>query len=307
MQQTLQKPAILSGIGLHKAVATTLCILPADVNHGIVFKRVDITDRDNVVPARWDNVVDTQLCTVIGNKSGALVATIEHLMAALRACGIDNAMVEIDAEEVPIMDGSSAPFVEAIDMAGIQKQSAPRRGIRVLKEVAYTEGDSTVSLSPSAVPVYAGEIQYDNPSIGSQRFEIKLVNGNFRHDLADCRTFCLRQDVEMMQANGLALGGSLDNAVVVDDTGIINEDGLRCDNEMIRHKLLDAIGDLALAGGLVVGAYDGIRIGHTMNNKLLHALFADESAWEYADLYVDFEDDHSLIVQDQPEQQTVSA
>ena len=307
MQQTLQKPAILSGIGLHKAVATTLRVLPADVNHGIVFKRVDITDRDNVIPARWDHVVDTQLCTVIGNKEGVTVATIEHLMAALRACGIDNAMIEIDAQEVPIMDGSSAPFVEAFDLAGIQKQSEPRRVIRVLKEVTYTEGDKTVSLSPSAVPVYAGELQYDNTFIGAQRFEIKLVNGNFRHDLADCRTFCLKQDVEMMQANGLALGGSLDNAVVVDDTGIMNEDGLRCDNEMIRHKLLDAIGDLALAGGLVVGAYDGVKIGHAMNNKLLHALFADDSAWEYADLYVDFEDDHSLIMQEPVSAEAINA
>ena len=307
MQQTLQKPAILSGIGLHKAVATTLRVLPADVNHGIVFKRVDITDRDNVIPARWDHVVDTQLCTVIGNKEGVTVATIEHLMAALRACGIDNAMIEIDAQEVPIMDGSSAPFVEAFDLAGIQKQSEPRRVIRVLKEVTYTEGDKTVSLSPSAVPVYAGELQYDNTFIGTQRFEIKLVNGNFRHDLADCRTFCLKQDVEMMQANGLALGGSLDNAVVVDDTGIMNEDGLRCDNEMIRHKLLDAIGDLALAGGLVVGAYDGVKIGHAMNNKLLHALFADDSAWEYADLYVDFEDDHSLIMQEPVSAEAINA
>ena len=146
-------------------------------------------------------------------------------MAALRGCGIDNALIEIDAGEVPIMDGSSEPFIKVLDEAGVQVQEKPRRAIRVLKEVSYTENGSTVTLSPSKVPVYGGQIDYDNPAIGSQRFEIKLVNGNFKHDLADCRTFCLLQDVEMMQANGLALGGSLDNAVVVDGNGVMNEEG----------------------------------------------------------------------------------
>lgn len=277
-----------------------MCIVPSPVNHGIVFKRVDITDKNNLIPAKWDHVVDTRLCTVIGNEEGATISTIEHVMAALAGCGIDNAVVEVDGPEMPIMDGSAQPFVEAIDRAGIEKQAAPRRAIRVLKEITVQEDGKTVRLSPSAVPVYAGQIEYDNDFIGTQRFEMKLVNGNFRHDLADCRTFCLRQDVEMMQANGLALGGSLDNAVVIDDNGIMNKDGLRCDNEMIRHKLLDAIGDIALAGGLVVGAYDGARIGHAMNNKLLRALFADDAAWEYADLYVDFEEDHSFLVKDEP-------
>lgn len=275
-----------------------MCIVPAPVNHGIVFKRVDITDKNNQIPAKWDHVVDTRLCTVIGNEEGVTLSTIEHVMAALAGCGIDNAVVEVDGPEMPIMDGSSQPFVEAIDRAGIEKQAVPRRAIKVLKEIEVKEDGKTVRLSPSAVPVYAGQIEYDNDFIGTQRFEIKLVNGNFRHDLADCRTFCLRQDVEMMQANGLALGGSLDNAVVIDDSGIMNKDGLRCDNEMIRHKLLDAIGDVALAGGLVIGAYDGARIGHAMNNKLLRALFADDTAWEYADLYVDFEEDHSFLAQD---------
>jgi len=235
---------------------------------------------------QWSNVVDTRLCTLIGNKSGVTIGTIEHLMAALRAFGIDNALIQIDGPEVPILDGSSKEFIQAFDKVGSFEQVSPRRAIRVLKTITYKDADKTVSLSPSITPTYAGQIEYNHPSIGTQRFEMKLVNGNFKHDVADCRTFCLLSDVELMQQNGLALGGSLDNAIVVDDAGIMNEDGLRCADEFIRHKILDAVGDIALAGGLVLGHYEGNKIGHDMNNKLLHALFADDTAWEYVDLLV---------------------
>lgn len=290
MQHTLRKSVSLSGVGLHSGEMVNLDIHPANPHHGIVFKRTrlsQISENNSLVPARYDNVVDTCLCTVIGNEYGVTISTIEHLMAAFRGLGIDNALVEIDGGEVPIMDGSSTAFVQAFEGVGLQQQDAPRRAIRILKEVTYEKNGRKVSLKPSFIPTYKGAIEYDNPFIGNQSYKFQLINGNFKHDLADCRTFCLLQDVEMMQANGLARGGSIDNAIVVDDNGVINEEGLRCHNEFIRHKLLDAIGDLALADGLVIGEYEGDKAGHEMNNKLLRTLFDTPDAYEIIDLYVD--------------------
>ncbi len=290
MQHTLKQTVQISDIGLHSGAMVHVIIKPANTDTGIVFKRVDVEDKDNVIPAKWDHVVDTRLCTVIANTAGVSVGTIEHLMAAFQGCHIDNAIVEIDAAEVPILDGSSLQFTKAFDEVGVQVQGKPRKAIRVLKEVTYIEGDKKVVLSPNDVPVYGGSISFDNETIGTQSYEVKLLNGNFKHDLADCRTFCMLKDVEMMQANGLALGGSLDNAIVVDDNGVMNEDGLRCQDEFIRHKLLDAIGDLSLCGGLFLGRYESHKAGHDMNNKALHALFANQDAWELIDLYVDIEE-----------------
>lgn len=295
MQKTLQKSVSISGTGLHLGQDVQLNICPAPANHGVAFKRTDVDEAQSLIPALWNKVVNTTLCSVIGNEYGTTVSTIEHVMAALRGIGVDNALIEINAGEIPILDGSSIAFVKAIDEAGIVSQDIPRRAIRVLKEVVFEDKGRKVTLSPSAVPVYAGQIDYDNPTIGSQKYEMKLVNGNFKHDMADCRTFCLKTDIDMMQANGLALGGTLNNAVVVDDNGVMNEDGLRCETEFIRHKLLDAIGDLALAGGLILARYDGVRGGHEMNNKALHALFADPSNYEYTDLYIEFENESPLF------------
>lgn len=294
MQHTLQNSFNIKDIGLHSGVDVSLTVKPALPDHGVVFKRVDmqeLTDAQQRIPASWDHVVDTRLCTVIGNAHGARVGTIEHLMAALRAAGIDNALIEINAAEVPVLDGSSIGFIEAIEKAGLQEQSAPRRVIRVLKEVSVTEGNKTVTLSPSSVPLYEGRIEYKNAAIiGDQSYTLKLVNGNFKHDVADCRTFGFLHEVEMMKSAGLALGGSLDNALIVDDDHVLNPDGVRHSDEFVRHKILDAVGDLALAGGLIVGHYKGLRAGHDMNNKILKALFADNSAWEVADLYVDIKE-----------------
>lgn len=290
MQKTLSHSVSFSGIGLHTGRAVTMQVRPAPVGHGIVFKRIDVIGKDNLVPARFDAIADTRLCTVIGNEDGVTVGTVEHLMAAFAGCGIDNALVEVDAPELPVMDGSARDFVETFDAAGIVAQGAPRKAIRILKDIIVKDGAKRASLKPSSLPVYAGTIEYAHPEIGTQSYEMKLVNGNFRHDLADCRTFCLAGDVEAMRRAGLALGGSLSNAVVVDETGVMNEDGLRCTDEFIRHKLLDAIGDLFLAGGPVVGRYDAVRPGHDLNAKLLAALFADESAYEIVDLYVDLEE-----------------
>ncbi len=306
MQKTLSNIAKIQGMGLHSGVTVSLEIHPAGVDHGIVFERTDLNASENRIPALWSNVVNTKLCSVIGNEHGATVSTIEHLMAALRGLGVDNALITINAGEVPILDGSSIAFIKAIDAAGIATQDAPRKAIRVLKDVVFEDNGRQVKLSPSAVPVYTGRIDYDNPTIGSQKYEMNLVNGNFRHDIADCRTFCLKTDIDVMQANGLALGGTLDNAVVVDDSGVMNKEGLRCETEFIRHKILDAIGDLALAGGLILGRYEGVRGGHEMNNKALHALFSDPSNYEYIDLHIEFENESPLFYEE-PEKQVVSS
>jgi UDP-3-O-[3-hydroxymyristoyl] N-acetylglucosamine deacetylase len=283
MQHTIQKEITTAGTGLHSGAAINLALKPAMAGHGIVFVRTDLTG-DNRIPALWDKVTDTRLCTVISNDSGASVGTIEHLMAALRGCAIDNILVELNGPEVPAMDGSSKPFVDMIDKAGIAAQNAPRRAIRILKEVTVEDGDKAVTLRPAEEFIFAGEIDFDHPDIGRQRYEIKLLNGNFRHDLADSRTFGFFHEVEMMRKAGLALGGSLDNAVVLDKTKVMNPEGLRHSNEFIRHKLLDAIGDLYLAGAPILGAYEGVKAGHAMNNAVLRKLFATQGAFEMIEL-----------------------
>ncbi len=280
----------MNGIGLHSGKLVTLRLCPAPADHGIIFKRVDLEEGRNLIPATYDRVVDTRLCTVIGNGHGANVGTIEHLMAAFHGCGVDNILVEIDAAEVPVMDGSSKPFVEAMDLTGFTVQQAPRRAIKILKEIIVRDGDKMVRLAPSDIPVYAGRIEFSHADIGVQEYSLKLVNGNFRHDVADCRTFGFYRDVENLRAAGLGLGGSLENAVVLDDDGIMNPDGLRCTDEFIRHKILDAVGDLALAGGPILGAYYGYKGGHALNNAVLHAVFADPTAWMPVDLAGEMDD-----------------
>jgi len=287
MQHTLKSAITFQGVCLHSGETVTMVVHPAAADHGIVFVRTDVTSGDNVIPALWNNVVDTRLCTMIGNKNKVTVGTIEHLMAALRGCGVDNVRIELDGPEVPVMDGSSAPFVARIDEVGTGTQAAPRRGIKILKEIIVEEDGKRVRLSPAQGSVFGGQIEFANAAIGKQYFETKLVNGNFRHDLAEARTFGFLKDVEAMRAMGLARGGSLDNAIVLDDGRVMNKEGLRFENEFIRHKLLDAVGDLFLAGGPIIGAYEGFRAGHDMNNKILHKLFSTEGAWMPVDLYMD--------------------
>jgi len=280
MQNTLNSKIECHGVGLHSGVMITMTLCPAEVDSGIVFVRSDLPASSCVIPVTFDSVVDTRLCTVVGNESGASVGTIEHLMSALRACNIDNVCIEINGFEVPIMDGSAMPFVEMIKEAGIAAQAAPRRSIKVLKDVRYEEGGKWVSLRPSDIAVFEGEIDFAQPVIGRQKFSTSLLNGNFVHDIASARTFGFQREVEAMRAAGLARGGSLDNAIVLTDTSVLNKDGLRYADEFIRHKLLDAIGDLYLAGAPIIGAYDSYKGGHYMNNMLLKALFADESNYE---------------------------
>lgn len=283
-QQTLNTNIHCSGVGLHSGRRVRMNLRPAPVDHGIVFVRSDLPLARAVVPARWDLVSDTRLCTLLTNEAGTSVGTVEHLMAALRGCGIDNAIVEVDAAELPIMDGSSAPFVFLIECAGIKVQDQPRRLIRVLKDVRVQDGDKLVSLSPSPVSTFRAEIIYDNTSlIRRQEGFLRLADGSFKTEVADSRTFGFAHEVEAMRKAGLGLGGSLDNAVVIEGDRVLNPGGLRHEDEFIRHKLLDAVGDLYLAGGQILGHYQGTRPGHAMNNALLRTLFADSAAWRRED------------------------
>lgn len=283
-QRTLKKKITIQGVGLHTGLQITMHILPAPVNHGIEFIRTDIKDANNKIPAKWDHVTNTQLCTVISNDSGASVGTIEHVMAALRGLNIDNAILELDGQEVPIMDGSSMPFIHAIEKnGGTEAQSESRRMIKVLKEVSVEKDGKRVTLKPDEACVFAGEITFDHEKIGHQRFETQLVNGNFKHDIAEARTFGFYHEAQWLRSQGLGLGGSLDNAIILDEDAVMNPGGLRFQNEFIRHKLLDAIGDLYLAGAPILGLYDGVKAGHAMNNAILHELFSSDENWCYAD------------------------
>lgn len=303
MQHTVKSDIEICGVGLHSGADVMLRICPAEADSGIVFVRTDVTDRNNVIPALWDNVVDTRLCSVVGNEDGVTVGTVEHLMAALRGCGIDNAVIELDGPEVPVMDGSSEPFVRKIDETGTSVQACPRRTIQILKTVEIKENGVMARLIPDTGSVFTGMIDFSHPAIGRQDGNVKLVNGNFRHDIASARTFGFADDVRALQASGLALGGSLDNAIVLDHDGVMNKEGLRYDDEFIRHKLLDAIGDIYLAGGPIIGRYEGCRAGHAMNNKLLRKLFATKDAWKRVDLFMD--DDSALSMPTLSEQKEV--
>ena len=284
LQHTLSAPFTLLGVGVHSGASATLIARPAAADTGIVFMRSDITDRDNRLPARWDMVADTRLCTVLKNAAGVTVATIEHIMAAFVALGIDNAEVSIDGPEIPIMDGSSADFIRAIDSVGRVALSAPRRALKIRKPVHIKDGDKEVFLSPADEAFFSFEIMFDNPLIGRQKFSHRADEAHFRSDIAFARTFGFLHEVEALRAMGLARGGSLDNAIVIDGDTVMNPDGLRSPTEFVRHKILDAIGDIGLAGFPLLGHYHGVKAGHAMNNKALIALFADADAWEMVEL-----------------------
>ncbi len=286
MQKTLKSDISITGVGLHSGKDINLVIKPAEAGAGITFIRTDVTDKNNVIPALWSSVVNTQLCTVIGNNDGITVGTIEHLMSALRGCGVDNAVIELDGAEVPVMDGSAMPFVEKIDAIGTVDQNTPRKVIKVLKEVTLEKDGKRVTLTPFDGSVFGGEIEFDHPSIGNQKFETQLLNGNFHHEIAQARTFGFLHEVEWMRSQGLAQGGSLENAIVLDKENgtVMNEEGLRFEDEFIRHKLLDAIGDLYLAGGQIIGAYDSVKAGHAINNEILHLLFSDDANYKIVEM-----------------------
>ncbi len=275
-QHTLKAPISCVGIGLHSGKRVSMTFRPAPADHGIVFRRTDLR-RD--IPARHDHVVDTHLSTVLG-EGGARVTTVEHVMAALAGCGIDNAVVELDGPEPPVLDGSAAPLVFLLDCAGIVQQDAPRSAIEVRRVVRVTEGEAFAELRPGTNGLdMALSIDFAAAAIGRQALSLHLNTRTFRHELARARTFGLLEEIDQLRAAGLGQGGSLDNAVVVDQARILNPAGLRMPDEFARHKLLDAVGDLALAGAPLIGRFVAHRSGHALNNRLLRALFADRTAW----------------------------
>lgn len=280
MQATLKKMVSFTGVGLHSGAQTRLEILPAPAGHGIVFRRTDLTPSVDIA-ARWHNVTPSKLCTLLDNGDGVTLSTVEHVMAALAGTGIHNAMITVDGPEVPILDGSAAPFVEAILQAGIRTQAARLRAIRVLRPVEVRDGEAFARLTPADHLEIDFQIDFVDAAIGHQEKRLDMANGAFLRELADSRTFCRRADVEMMRKNGLALGGTYMNAVVVDGAKVLSPGGLRHRDEAVRHKMLDAMGDLALAGSPLLARYTGHRAGHAMTNRLLRALFADPTAWEW--------------------------
>ncbi len=280
-QRTLNNPIHATGVGLHSGQKVFLTLAPAPVNTGIVFRRhVD----QNVVniPATADNVVSTNLATTIGDGSGVTVSTVEHLMAAFAGLGIDNCYVDVSAAEVPIMDGSSAPFIFLIQSAGIREQRESKRFVKILKPIVIEEDDKWVRFDPFNGFRVNFEISFDHPAIdqGSQRATIDFSSTSFVREISRARTFGFMRDIEALRKRDLALGGCLDNAIVVDDFKVLNADGLRYPDEFVRHKILDAIGDLFQLGRGIVGQFTGYKSGHGLNNKLVSALLEQPGSWE---------------------------
>jgi UDP-3-O-[3-hydroxymyristoyl] N-acetylglucosamine deacetylase len=279
-QTTLRSQATVVGVGVHSGLPVSLTIGPASVDAGFIFVRTALEGPDREVRAVADAVIATEFATVLGDREGAVVSTAEHVLAALRGMGVDNATIEIDGPEVPIMDGSAAAFVAAVDQAGIVSQSAPRRFIQVMKPVQVAIGDSFGELRPHASGFRAEvEIDFANPVIGRQSYVLDLNPEQFRRDISRARTFGCVNDVARLWSAGFALGASFENSVVFDETRLLNAEGLRYSDECVRHKVLDVIGDLALAGLPLLGAYRSIRGGHKLNHAVLTALLSDRSAW----------------------------
>jgi UDP-3-O-[3-hydroxymyristoyl] N-acetylglucosamine deacetylase len=279
-QTTLRSQATVTGVGVHSNLTASLTIGPAPVDAGFIFVRTGLDGADREVQASVDAVIATEFATVLGDREGPLVSTAEHVLAALRGMGVDNAIIEVDGPEVPIMDGSAAAFVAAIDQAGIVTQPATRRFIQVLKPVQVAIGNSFGELRPFAGGFRAEvEIDFTNPVIGRQSYSLDLSPESFRREVARARTFGCMNDVARLWSGGFARGASFENTVVFDDTRLLNTEGLRYRDECARHKVLDVVGDLALAGLPLLGAYRSVRGGHKLNYAVLTALMADRSAW----------------------------
>jgi len=285
-QTTLRQHVTVAGIGVHSGSPATLTLHPAEANTGIVFLRCGLNGQpDRELAASFRAVIATEFATVLGDKAGPAVSTTEHVLAALYGLGVDNAVVEVDGPEVPIMDGSAQAFVAAIDQAGIETLSAPRRYIQVLKPVRVAHNGCYGELQPRARGLRVEtEIEFDHPLIGRQTFAIDVDPNLFRRDLARARTFGFMRDVSKLWSAGYSLGASFENTIVVAETRVLNPEGVRFADEFARHKAVDAIGDLALAGAPLIGAYRSVRGGHKLNHAVLTALMADRSAWAYVDM-----------------------
>lgn len=274
MQQTVKKEIVFSGIGAHSGKRANVTIKPAGVNTGIMFKRVDL-EKENYIEANFKNVVKTVLCTVISNESGAVVSTVEHLMSALWGAGVDNAIIEIDADEVPIMDGSSAPFLAMLQNTGVEVQDRPRKILKVESKVEFEHEGKKISIEPADCFEIEMGIEYEDSFIGIQNYSFNEEEISYGHEVSRARTFGFEKDLERLRKLGLAQGSSLENAVGFNEKGVMNPEGLRYENECIRHKVLDCVGDLFLSAHRIVGKVKGFKAGHMMNVALLRELFKD--------------------------------
>lgn len=280
-QQTIASAASLSGAGVHAGKPATMTVRPAEEGTGVRFVRLDAGDRDPVIPALADKVATTELGTNMSNDAGVSVATVEHFLAACSGLGVDNVLVDLDGPELPILDGSSAPFVELLMRAGVKEQRAPRRVLQILKPVEVRQGGKFARLSPGAGFRMRVAIDFPTKAIGRQEIDFVMLPGAFARDVAWARTFGFAHQAEQLHAMGKGLGASLDNTIVVDGDAIMNPGGLKASDEFVRHKLLDVIGDLFLAGGRIEGFYEGEQPGHALNNQLLRAVFADKTAFAW--------------------------
>jgi UDP-3-O-[3-hydroxymyristoyl] N-acetylglucosamine deacetylase len=278
-QRTTVAPAIIAGVGVHTGDRVRLAVRPAPVGTGIVFVRTDIRDRDNRIPVSGEAVVDARLNTMIENAAGVRLSTIEHLMAAFAALGVSNAVVEVDGPELPILDGSALQFVQLLDRAGFRRQEAPVRYIEILEPIRVQDGDKSAALLPCDRYEMRFEIDFPTPVIGNQVVDFVVDEETFRNEIMAARTFGFAHEVEALRKSGLARGGSLENAVVIDGDQILNPGGLRMEREFVKHKALDAIGDLYVLGAPLLGRYEGVKAGHAINNLLVRELLANPQAW----------------------------
>ena len=283
-QRTIKESIQLEGVGLHNGIKVNLSLHPAEASSGILFKRIDVDNPKNIIAASYKNVSSSALCTKIKNSYGVSVSTIEHLMAAFYGEGIDNVLVEVDAPEIPIMDGSAFDFVEAIRSVGTQEQNYSKKFIKVLKKVEVKDAAKYISIEPLMKDLIIDfEIVYKNPLIRTRRKEFKLSNGNL-NSIYNSRTFCLYEDIDQIKKQGLAKGGSLENAIVVMENKILNEDGLRNRHEFVDHKILDCMGDLMLSGYRIFGHVKTSQGGHQLTTALLKKFFSNETNWEFKSL-----------------------
>ena len=280
-QKTLNKTVDFLGTGLHSGKKVYMKLLPAEANTGIVFRRTDLK-KNNEIKANYENVSSAKLCTKIENDQGVSISTIEHLMASFYICGVDNSLVELNGEEVPIMDGSSRPFVFLIQSAGIKEQNHPKKFIKITKDIEVKQNDKWAKIEPFDGFKVAFTIDFDHPSFPkeTQTSTIDFSTISYLSQVSRARTFGFAKDIENLRKNNLALGGSVNNAIVIDDYKIVNEDGLRYKDEFVKHKILDAIGDLYLLGHSLIGSFSAFKSGHHLNNLLLRELVNNESAWE---------------------------
>jgi len=276
-QKTINSKISCKGIGVHSGNHALMTFVPAPVNTGIVFRRTDFDKEQSLIKAKYNNVVGTNLGTSLINKHGAKVSTVEHLMAAIWGCNIDNLYIDIEGEEIPIMDGSSEPFIFLFECAGIKTQSEPRKIIEILKEVRVEEGDKFAQVKPSREFSIELEVEFSHEKVSKQKFVYKPDSTSFKNDISRARTFGFKHEIEALHKMNLAKGGSLDNAILIDEGKIINKEGLRYKDELVRHKALDFIGDVYLSGYFITGAFKAYKTGHKLNNMLMHELFKDKS------------------------------